>query len=59
MGDRGRRHPIGDGELAENVGDVQRGRFGYEKRLASDVGQTLAQGQSLTDGRFRSIPFPR
>jgi hypothetical protein len=25
MGDRGRRHPIRDAELAENVGDVQCG----------------------------------
>ena len=49
VGDR-HRHPISDAELAENVGDVQCGRFrADEKRLGNlTAGQTPRhQGQNL------------
>jgi len=50
MSDRGRRHPIGDAELAENVGDVQCGRLRADEKRLGDltVGQTRRhQGQNL------------
>jgi hypothetical protein len=50
MGDRGRRHPISDAELAENVGDVQCGRLRADEKRLGDltVGQTRPhQGQNL------------
>ena len=50
MGDRGRRHPIGDAELAENVGDVQCGGIRADEKRLGDlmVGQTPRhQGQNL------------
>jgi len=59
MGDGGRRHPIGDGELAENVGDVQRGRLrADEKRLRrsdgwSDPSPPGPEALTSNNGRFQ------
>jgi hypothetical protein len=50
MGDRGRSHPIGNAELAENVGDVQCGGLRADQKRLGDltVGQTpRRQGQNL------------
>src|SRR5262245_20197989 len=50
MSDRGRRYPISDAELAENVGDVQRGRLRTDEKRLGDLAISEArrhQGQNL------------